>query len=100
MISTFGIGDKDQYFNPRSFSNKLQQTRGICEMIFSLIGGVRESIKLVQDTAKELLHQIAQTEPRMLEFSLDKIQEIEQSTKDISLDQLMNAIVDREARLQ
>ena len=69
-------------------------------MIFSLIGGVRESIKPVQDTAKELLHQIAQTEPRMLEFSLDKIQEIEQSSKDITLDQLMNAIVDRYARLQ
>ena len=100
VISTFGIGDKDQYFNPRNFSNKLQQTRGIYEMIFSLIGGVRESIKPVQDTAKELLHQIAQTEPRMLEFSLDKIQEIEQSSKDITLDQLMNAIVDRYARLQ
>ena len=41
VIATFGIGDKDKEFNPRSFSNKLQQTRGIGEMILGLIGGVR-----------------------------------------------------------
>ena len=55
-------------------------------MIFGLISRVREVIKPVHATAKE--------------FSLDKIQEIEQSSKDTALDQLMNAIVDRYARLQ
>ena len=49
IISIFGIGDKDQYFNQRNLSNKQQQTRGIYEMIFGLIRGVREVIKPVQD---------------------------------------------------
>jgi hypothetical protein len=59
-------------------------------MVYCLISGVREAINPVQDTARDLLHQKAQTEPRMLEFSLYKIQEIEQSSKDITLDQVVN----------
>ena len=71
-------------------------------MVFGLIGGVREVIKPPPDTAKEFLHQLAQTEPRtrMLEFVLDKVQEIEQSSKEITLDQVLYTTVDRFVRLQ
>jgi hypothetical protein len=71
-------------------------------MVFGLIGGVREEIKPPPDTAKEFLHQLAQTEPRtrMLEFVLDKVQELEQSPKEITLDQVLNTTVDRFVRMQ
>jgi hypothetical protein len=58
-------------------------------MVFGLIGGIREVIEPPQDTAKEFLHQVAQTVPKMLGFVLDKVQEIEQSSKEITLDQVL-----------
>jgi hypothetical protein len=92
VIATFEIGDKDQYFHPRKFCNNLQQTRGIYEMVFGLIGEAREVIKPAPDTAKEFLHKVAQTEPRMREF----VPEVrEQSSKDTTLDPVLYAIVDR-----
>jgi hypothetical protein len=79
VVTTFGIGDKDQ---------------------LSIFGVVREVIKSPQETAKEFLQQVAHTEPRMLEFVLDKVQEIEQSSKDITLDQALFTTVDRFVRMQ
>ena len=69
-------------------------------MVFGLLGGVREVIKSLQETAKEFLHQVAHTEPRVLEFVLDEVQEIEQSSKDITLDQVLFTTVDQFVRMQ
>eukprot|EP00291_Cryptomonas_curvata_P021451 CAMPEP_0172166326 /NCGR_PEP_ID=MMETSP1050-20130122/8919_1 /TAXON_ID=233186 /ORGANISM="Cryptomonas curvata, Strain CCAP979/52" /LENGTH=1009 /DNA_ID=CAMNT_0012836923 /DNA_START=133 /DNA_END=3159 /DNA_ORIENTATION=+ len=99
-IETFGIGDKDKLFDVRKFSTKVQQARGNYEMIFGLVRGVRESIKPVQETAIEALRQIATVEPRMLEFALDKIQKIQRSTKDTSLEEVMLDIVDRYVQVE
>ncbi len=68
-------------------------------MVFGLLDGEREVIKSLQETAKDFLHQVAHTEPRVLEFVLDKVQEIEQSSKDISLGQVLFTTVDRFVRI-
>jgi len=64
-------------------------------MVFDLVSGARETIKPVQETAIELLQRITTVETRMLEFSLDKIQTIERSSKDITLEEVMIDIVAR-----
>ncbi len=68
-------------------------------MVFGLIGEAREVIKPPPDTAKEFLQQVAQTEPRMLEF-VRQVQEIEQSSKDTTLDPVLYATVDRFVGMQ
>jgi hypothetical protein len=100
VISTFGIRDKDQYFHPRNLCNNLQKTRGIYEMVFGLIGGVREVIKPPQNTAKDFLHQVAQTEPRMLEFVLGEVQDIEPCSKEINFYQVWYTTVNRLVRMK
>jgi hypothetical protein len=57
LISSFGKGDKDRFFDIRKFSNDLQQARGAYEVVFNLTSGVREVLKPVEETATELLQQ-------------------------------------------
>ncbi len=58
-------------------------------MVQDLTSTPREVIRPVQETAMELLQQIARSDPRMVEYSIGKIQEIERSPINISLEGVM-----------
>ena len=99
IISNYGKGEKDQYFDCRKFSNALQQARSAYELIFDLTSGPREIIKPVQETAKQLLQQIVRTDARMIEFAINLEQTIEQSPAECTMESVMKAIVERQSRI-
>jgi hypothetical protein len=68
-------------------------------MVFEFTSGVRKVIKLVQETATELLEKIARSDSRMVENAMGKIQEIERSQMETSLEAVMSNIVDRFVRI-
>ncbi len=80
------------------FSRDLQQSRGAYERIFELTSGAREVIKPVQETATELLQQIARSDYRMVEYTIGKRQKIERSQRETSLEAVISDIVDRYVR--
>jgi hypothetical protein len=99
LISNFGKAEKDCYFDIRKFSKDLQQARGAYEVVFDLTSGMREVIKPVEETAIELLQEITRSESRMIEYAIGKVQEIERSPKEISLEAVMSDVVDRYIRI-
>ncbi len=68
-------------------------------MVFELTSGVREVTKPVQETATELLQQVARSDSRMVEYAIRKIEEIQRSQKETSLEAVMSDIVDRYVRI-
>ena len=99
LISDFGKGEKDRYFDVQKWSQDVQQARGAYEMVQDLTSLPREVMRPVQETAIEILQQTARSDPRMVEYSIGKIQEIERSPIDISLEGVMVDVVDRYVRI-
>ena len=91
-IANYGKGEKDQYFDVRKFANDLQQKRSVYELVFDLTSGPREVIKPVEETLIELLHQVAKTESRMVEFATNVLQEIKHSAVEMPMEAVMNKL--------
>jgi hypothetical protein len=68
-------------------------------MVFELTSGEQEVIKPIQETATELLQQVARSDSRMVEYEIRKIEEIERSQKETSLEAVMSDIMDRYIRI-
>jgi hypothetical protein len=68
LISDFGKGEKDKFFDIRKYTTDLQQEKGAYEMIYSLTSTPREVIKPDRQTVIELVQQTASSNIRSARY--------------------------------
>ncbi len=55
-ISSYGMAEKDQFFEVRRWATVVQAKQSAYEKIFELTSGTKDTMKTVYDTSIRLLH--------------------------------------------
>ena len=101
IISSYGVGGKDQIFDVINFSTIVQQERSAYDKIFELTSGPKATIKSVHETSLRLLQQVGRFEyPVNAYFAAQLQEQLERSSVEYSLDDVLSKIIEHHNRMK